>query len=406
MIRAENITKVYALDSDFSDVFMKALGKGLKRCFSQRKRPEKVVLDNVSFDIKPGEVVGFLGKNGAGKSTLLKILSGITDQTSGRYSLGGRVASLLEVGTGFHPELSGRENIYLNAAILGMTRSEVNRKFDEIVDFSGVEEFLDTPVKRYSSGMYVRLAFSVAAHLEQEILIVDEVLAVGDYLFQEKCLKKMESAAASGRTVLFVSHNFDALRNLCTRGIVLEDGSITYDGLIGDAIKNYMYDSADRLNVVSSQALNSNIFKNLQIVPPDGGFPSTGEPLLIQILIDASQIDNFGRNNPVIIAKIRDQYGSVVIGCRNDFQGCIIPKLSPEGYMFSITIDEMNMVPGLYTIDLEYWCPGKLLEEHLGCLSFEVRWDTRPNEMLGWNASYGNIYTPAKWTYEAINIGI
>src|SRR5215471_16182034 len=181
-------------------------------------------LKSVSFDVARGEVVGIIGRNGAGKSTLLKILSRITEPTAGRVVLRGRVASLLEVGTGFHSELTGRENIYLNGAILGMSRAEIRRKFDEIVDFAEVERFLDTPVKRYSSGMYVRLAFAVAAHLDPEILIVDEVLAVGDAEFQKKCLGKMSEVAGDGRTVLFVSHNMDAVRRICERGILLNNG--------------------------------------------------------------------------------------------------------------------------------------------------------------------------------------
>jgi lipopolysaccharide transport system ATP-binding protein len=186
-------------------------------------------LKDVSFEVKRGEVLGIIGRNGAGKSTLLKILSRITEPTEGRVTIKGRVASLLEVGTGFHPELSGRENIFLNGAVLGMTRAEIKRKFDEIVAFSEVEKFLDTPVKRYSSGMYVRLAFAVAAHLEPEILIVDEVLAVGDAEFQKKCLGKMQDVAGHGRTVLFVSHNMAAIRGLCKRSLLLEGGSLTLD---------------------------------------------------------------------------------------------------------------------------------------------------------------------------------
>ena len=177
-----------------------------------------------------GEVVGIIGRNGAGKSTLLKVLSRITEPTSGRITMRGRLASLLEVGTGFHPELTGRENVYLNGAILGMTQAEINRKFDEIVDFAGIENFLDTPVKRYSSGMYVRLAFSVAAHLEPEILVVDEVLAVGDADFQKKCLGKMKDVSRHGRTVLFVSHNMNAIQTLCHRAVMLRKGSIVADG--------------------------------------------------------------------------------------------------------------------------------------------------------------------------------
>ena len=196
-------------------------------------------LDDVTFDVARGEVIGIIGRNGAGKSTLLKILSRITEPTRGRVTLHGRVASLLEVGTGFHPELSGRENIFLNAAILGMTRAEIARKFDEIVAFAEVERFLDTPVKRYSSGMYVRLAFAVAAHLEPEILIVDEVLAVGDAGFQKKSLGKMQEASKGGRTVLFVSHNMAAVTSLTTRCVVLNAGRVTFDGPSAGAIEHY-----------------------------------------------------------------------------------------------------------------------------------------------------------------------
>jgi lipopolysaccharide transport system ATP-binding protein len=198
-------------------------------------------LRDISFDVAQGEVIGIIGHNGAGKSTLLKILSQITDPTEGEADLRGRVGSLLEVGTGFHPELSGRENIYLNGAILGMTRREIAAKFDEIVDFSGVEQFLDTPVKRYSSGMTVRLAFAVAAHLDPEILIVDEVLAVGDAEFQEKCLGKMRAVAGGeGRTVLFVSHNMAAVSALCDRAILLDGGRVVEDGPANDVVDQYL----------------------------------------------------------------------------------------------------------------------------------------------------------------------
>jgi lipopolysaccharide transport system ATP-binding protein len=196
-------------------------------------------LKNVSFEVKQGEVVGIIGRNGAGKSTLLKILSRITKPTSGKALINGRVGSLLEVGTGFHPELTGRENIYLNGAILGMRKKEIERKFDEIVTFAETEKFLDTPVKRYSSGMYVRLGFSVAAHLELEILIVDEVLAVGDDAFQKKCLEKINKMVEEGRTVLFVSHNLAAVHSLCARAVVLEDGKIKFEGNAAEAICRY-----------------------------------------------------------------------------------------------------------------------------------------------------------------------
>ena len=211
-------------------------------------------LKDLSFEIKRGEVVGVIGRNGAGKSTLLKILSRITEPTKGRVTIRGRVASLLEVGTGFHPELTGRENIYLNGAILGMTRREIKAKFDEIVDFAEVEKFLDTPVKRYSSGMYVRLAFAVAAHLEPEILVVDEVLSVGDAEFQRKCLGKMKDVSAGqGRTVLFVSHNMPSVQQLCTSGLMLSHGTALYRGSIDGTIAQYM----SSLDQTSRQELRS-----------------------------------------------------------------------------------------------------------------------------------------------------
>src|SRR4051812_4999675 len=197
-------------------------------------------LEGVSFDVEPGEVLGIIGRNGAGKSTLLKILSRITDPSAGRVEVRGRIASLLEVGTGFHPELTGRENIYLNGSILGMRRREIGRKFDDIVAFSEIERFLDTPVKRYSSGMYVRLAFAIAAHLEPEVLIVDEVLAVGDVEFQRKCLGKMQDVGRQGRTVLFVSHNMPALQSLCRRGGLPPNGRVTADAPINDAVRDYL----------------------------------------------------------------------------------------------------------------------------------------------------------------------
>ena len=197
-------------------------------------------LDDVSFEVEPGQVVGIIGRNGAGKSTLLKILSQITEPTGGQITLYGRVGSLLEVGTGFHPELTGRENIFLNGAILGMSRREIARKFDEIVDFAEIEKFLDMPVKRYSSGMYVRLAFAVAAHLEPEILIIDEVLAVGDIAFQKKCLGKISQVSRHGRTILFVSHNMLAVKSLCTRAILIERGQVALDGDVDQIVDRYL----------------------------------------------------------------------------------------------------------------------------------------------------------------------
>ncbi len=252
MLRVENLGKRYqvARQSRGNTVTLRDAIVDTAKSVIQRKprlRSEDFwALNEVSFTIEQGERVGIIGRNGAGKSTLLKILSRITEPTRGRIEMWGRVASLLEVGTGFHPELTGRENVYLNGAILGMSRSEIASKFDEIVDFAEVERFLDTPVKRYSSGMYVRLAFAVAAHLEPEILIVDEVLAVGDAQFQKKCLSKMEDVGKEGRTVLFVSHNMQTIRSLCERGIVLESGKACFIGEIQSAIEAYL-DCSHRL---------------------------------------------------------------------------------------------------------------------------------------------------------------
>jgi len=221
-------------------------------------------LSGVSFDVRQGEVLGLIGRNGAGKSTLLKVLSRITEPTEGQVTLRGRVGSLLEVGTGFHPELTGRENIFLNGTILGMRRAEIARRFDEIVEFSGVERFLDTPVKRYSSGMQVRLAFAVAAHLEPEILLVDEVLAVGDAEFQEKCLGKMRDVTREGRTVVFVSHNLAAVRSLCTRALLLEQGQLVFDGSADHAVDRYLQRAGGARDsaVVEGDALAARLIKS------------------------------------------------------------------------------------------------------------------------------------------------
>ena len=257
VIKIEGISKQYRLGlvgtgsiaHDLNRTWHKIRGKedpyikiGEENDRTQKSMSKYVwALKDINFQVQHGEVLGIVGKNGAGKSTLLKILSKTTSPTTGKIKIKGRIASLLEVGTGFHPELSGRENIVLNGAILGMTKSEIKKKFDEIVEFSGVERYIDTPVKRYSSGMYVRLAFAVAAHLESEILIVDEVLAVGDAEFQKKCLSKMKDISrGQGRTVLFVSHNLVALQKICTKGISLSNGTVDKQGNIGEVVNNYL----------------------------------------------------------------------------------------------------------------------------------------------------------------------
>jgi lipopolysaccharide transport system ATP-binding protein len=248
IIKIERLGKLYRIGTHRSpgtlrDAIAEMARAPFKSALQRNHKSDLWALKEVDLEVTPGEVVGIIGRNGAGKSTLLKILSRITSPTEGHVALYGRVSSLLEVGTGFHSELSGRENIFLNGAIMGMSRTEIVAKFDEIVAFAGIDEFLDTPVKHYSSGMYVRLAFAVAAHLESDILVVDEVLAVGDVEFQKKCLNKINDVARSGRTILFVSHNLAAVENLCSSGIVLEEGRVKFAGTQKDAISHYLTSS-------------------------------------------------------------------------------------------------------------------------------------------------------------------
>jgi lipopolysaccharide transport system ATP-binding protein len=297
----ENLGKRYTIghqkrsDDGMRHVLEEAIrspGAWLKsRRDAKLKQVDFWALRNVSLRINQGEVVGIIGRNGAGKSTLLKLLSRITEPTEGRFRIQGRTASLLEVGTGFHQELTGRENIYLNGAILGMTRAEIAQKFDQIVDFSEIDEFLDTPVKRYSSGMYVRLAFAVAAHLEPEVLIVDEVLAVGDAAFQKKCLGKMGNLAQSGRTVLFVSHNMDAVQALCQRAILFHDGKIQADGNVENVVEDYFArfssGSSQQMHGAHGLAIEKVTLKN------DGGVEARqfcpGEDLIVEIEFNAQK---------------------------------------------------------------------------------------------------------------------
>lgn len=268
-------------------------------------------LKDINFDINQGDAVGIIGRNGAGKSTLLKLLSRVTSPTTGEIKVKGRIASLLEVGTGFHPELSGRENIYLNGAILGMRKREITRKLDEIIDFSGVERYIDTPVKRYSSGMYVRLAFAVAAHLESEILIVDEVLAVGDAEFQKKCLGKMgDISKGEGRTVLFVSHNMSAVKTLCNQGIVLENGKVLYSGTTENAINKYLQGDIINQRLIDIQERSGNrkvLFKSVKVYGNDETInPITGGKMAIEFEIE-NQF-NLSSNDVRLDIRIEDNF--------------------------------------------------------------------------------------------------
>jgi ABC-type polysaccharide/polyol phosphate transport system ATPase subunit len=354
-------------------------------------------LKNVSFEVKKGDVVGIIGRNGAGKSTLLKILSRITEPTEGQVVLRGRVASLLEVGTGFHPELTGRENIFLNGAILGMTQREICKKFDEIVAFADVERFLDTPVKRYSSGMYVRLAFAVAAHLEPEILVVDEVLAVGDHEFQKKCLGKMHDVASrEGRTVLFVSHNLAAISELATRAVLLNAGAIDVDGdvpraisaYLSNASKNAIYErSAERMrkspHVRRAEVITSNA----------NGVHSFGEPLEIKFLISYAHLLSRGCfsfqivnqfQQPVIHAwafypqaRIATTGGEAVLVCRFPALRLNVGQFYLKTYLAEL--------PG-----------GELYEELDGICPFEV---VRTDEAMlwGWRPEACSYHEQWEW---------
>ena len=291
IIKVENLSKQYSIGgkqepySTFRESLINAVRIPLKAINrrSENRDNKFWALKDINFEVAPGEVIGVIGRNGAGKSTLLKILSRITEPTRGKIELYGRVGSLLEVGTGFHPELTGRENIYLNGAILGMKREEITKKFDEIVDFAEIEQFLDTPVKRYSSGMYTRLAFAVAANLEPEVLVIDEVLAVGDAEFQKKCLGKMKSVSdKEGRTVLFVSHNMSAVKSICQRGILLKSGSLVFDGDAASAVDFYMQGGSDlssfREWTETEMPGNDNI--KIREASVYAGGKSVGEPIL------------------------------------------------------------------------------------------------------------------------------
>lgn len=353
IISVENLGKRYSLRHEAKAPYRtlrEALAGKARWMFSTGKpdshsqtREDFWALRDVSFSIERGDVVGIIGRNGAGKSTLLKILSRITEPTTGRIRLGGRVASLLEVGTGFHPELSGRENIFLNGAILGMTKAEIRMHFDEIVAFAEVERFLDTPVKHYSSGMYMRLAFAVAAHLNPEILIVDEVLAVGDSRFQNKCLMRMRSVAHEGRTILFVSHNMAAVQSLCKKGLLLNQGSLLASGAAQDVIaqyQNYAANVSDRLS--RKNIRNAPLYINgLSAVLDD-----TANDSILHLTLRLSSI---APHKPAFVAfDIVAPTGVVIMQAlptQIGFIGCDTPD-----HLIDIDINLPPLVPGTYRV--------------------------------------------------------
>ena len=364
-------------------------------------------LRDVSFRIERGDTVGFVGRNGAGKSTILKILSRITRPTSGRAVLRGRVGSLLEVGTGFHAELTGRENVFLNGALLGLARSEIAQRFDEIVAFSEVEEFLDTPVKRYSSGMLVRLAFSVAAHLEPEILLVDEVLAVGDVAFQRKCIGKMTEVAAQGRTVIFVSHNLAVIQALCERGILIERGGVVVDGTSGDAVTTYLRGlETDATAAEVGARLDRGGWREVWVErigidgeKGPGTWLRTGGPATFTFEVSGVQrslscaftiVDQLG--NPITTAS------SVHAAPQDVWEKQDAPK-------FVCQIDELPLMPGRYRVDVTLRGAGRLQDQLEGAAYFEVVGGIIGGRPVGAEDGDGSVVLPVSWRGPAEALG-
>lgn len=407
-IRHQQQSEKYTTLRDVVAKSFKGLVKRLQKSETNLQRPnseEFWALKDVSFEIKQGDCVGIIGRNGAGKSTLLKLLSRITEPTKGRIRLKGRVASLLEVGTGFHPELTGRENIFLNGAILGMGKEEIKRKFDEIVAFAEVEKFLDTPVKRYSSGMYVRLAFAVAAHLEPEILVVDEVLAVGDATFQKKCLGKMgDVSSKEGRTVLFVSHNVSSIQRLCTRALLLEQGSVRLDGDVATAVEQYLAVTDKSTNDSQFNLLNyprtyrrytDILFRKCLILDSLGNISSNlrlGEPFTVHLeIISQSYYDDL----------------SLIVGINSATQTRISTVISSDfGRLFkakpgfplrvNVSFDELVLCPGSYSLSIAVRTGQSPLDNVKFISTFKVslltHGDTPPH-----TKSWGMVKTRATW---------
>lgn len=331
-------------------------------------------LRDVSFNVQPGDSLGIIGRNGAGKSTLLKILSKITPPTQGRVIGRGRIASLLEVGTGFHPELTGRENIYLNGSILGMKKREIDRRFDEIVAFAGTERFLDTPLKHYSSGMQLRLAFAVAAFLEPEILIIDEVLAVGDAEFQKKCIGKMEDVSRSGRTILFVSHNMAAVESLCRSAVLLREGKVAEMGPSHSITRSYLSDPAAKSSNGPDQQFTTN-HKEAQITRLE--FLSDGAPSAVLFMGNDLEVRaHFRSGLPsesfMLGIVVRDSAGAPLLFFNNRNYGVSFGSKSPGSGIITLQIPQLNLMPGFYSVDVYLASLSKDLDVKRECFSFQV----------------------------------
>jgi lipopolysaccharide transport system ATP-binding protein len=370
---------------------------------AQRSGAPRVMtaLADLDLEIAQGDSVGFVGHNGAGKSTLLKILSRITEPSRGTASVRGRVGSLLEVGTGFHPELTGAENVYLNGAILGMSRSEIRRRFAEIVDFAGVEAFLDTPVKRYSSGMFVRLAFSVAAHLEPEVLIVDEVLAVGDAAFQRRSVERMGVVAKEGRTVLFVSHNMAVVQALCSRAVVLERGRKTADGPTAQAVGTYLRSleqnaSTDLLERRDRSGRGYTQLSALRVRPGSSGFPRAGESLAVEV-----ETNGVLRGATCSIS-VHNALGAAVFTLDSgqvSSSDSVRPSDSVQRgpVLFTVVIDELPLAPGRYRMDLRLTGDGYVQDELLGAGYLDVEQGVLRGRPVVSSAG-GDLAVAHRWT--------
>ncbi|MBW3670214.1 MAG: ABC transporter ATP-binding protein [Acidobacteria bacterium] len=361
-VRAEGLSKQYRIGSHRDRGYrtlrdsIAEIARAPFRAFTPRPKTSIWALRDVSFEIEPGEAIGLIGPNGAGKSTLLKILSRITEPTEGLAILSGRVASLLEVGTGFHPELTGRENIFLNSAILGMTREETLRVFDDIVEFAGVREFLDTPVKRYSSGMHVRLGFAIAAHLQSDIMIVDEVLAVGDHEFQKKCVNKMNEIARSGRTIIFVSHNMRSVEDLCQRTILLQSGSVRAFGPTREVIAKYLSagqaaQSWDLRGALNREGTGEAALTRLEILHASGDEPLDlvpfGQSFRVRLHWKAPE----GFQSPIFGLAVLSEHGKRVFMSDNRETDDPIEQITGEGWVDCL-VRNPNLAPGSYTFEL------------------------------------------------------
>ena len=362
-IRCENLSKQYRIGSpDSYRTLRDAISNTALAAFRRSKNSQNGhiwALQDVSFEIKRGAVAGIIGLNGAGKSTLLKILSRITGPTRGRADIYGRVGSLLEVGTGFHPELTGRENIYLNGAILGMRKTEIDRKFDEIVSFAEVEKFLDTPVKRYSSGMYVRLAFGVAAHLETEVLLVDEVLAVGDAQFQKKCFEKMRDIGVQGRTILFVSHNMSAVRSICRQALIIEKGRVAAYGEIDETIDQYLSQISATQDLGEAVETNTFTVTSVEATSASGPVIKTFDPVHVKVkFIPKSEIKDPGLYVSILTMDSRRLTGL-------DLKDFITTASLPAGELAELgfMIESLPLLPGTYQLEIHLKDMAKRLIE-------------------------------------------